>query len=149
MTLFLETERLILKKTNQADFDEIFKLRSDSDVMRYAGRGVKTEEEVQKFFDTAISYQEKHGMGFCSVFEKETDDFVGQAGIFHIGFYDEQPEIEITYRLHKKYWRRGYGTELTRALIHWGFEHLPVEKLVAFVYFDNCFTSHFTKMWND
>lgn len=137
MNAFLETERLILKKTEQSDFDNLVALRSDPDVMRYAGRGVQTKDEVQKFLDTVISYQKKHGFGFCSVFEKETGEFIGQAGLFHVGFYDEQPEIEIAYRLHKKYWGKGYGTELTEALIRWGFKNLPLSKLVAFVHPDN------------
>jgi GrpB-like predicted nucleotidyltransferase (UPF0157 family)/GTPase SAR1 family protein len=84
-----------------------------------------------------LSYQDKHGHSMCSVFEKESGAFIGQAGLFHIGFFDKQPEIEIGYRLYKKYWGKGYGTEVAKALINWGFKHLPVSKIVAFVHPDN------------
>jgi GrpB-like predicted nucleotidyltransferase (UPF0157 family) len=33
--------------------------------------------------------------------------------------------------LHQKYWGRGYATELVKALIKWGFEHISIDKLVA------------------
>ncbi|KTD10845.1 multifunctional nucleotidyltransferase/glutamate rich protein GrpB/ribosomal protein alanine acetyltransferase [Legionella gratiana] len=49
-------------------------------------------------------------------------------------FDDTQPEIEIHYHLHKKFWGKGYATELTKALVHWGFQHLLINKLVAATY---------------
>ncbi len=111
-------------------------MRSDPEVMKYAGNGeVQTKEDIEKFLVTTISYQEKYGHSMCSVFEKESGIFVGQAGLFHIGFYDKQPEIG--YRLHKAFWGKGYATELTHALIKWGFEHLSVTKLVAFIHPEN------------
>lgn len=134
MIIFLETKRLILKLHELADFDNLLALRSDPDVMKYIGDGfTHKEEQVKRFLNITISYQEKHGIGFCSVFEKESGNFIGQAGLFHLGYSDEQPEIEIAYRLHKAYWGKGYATELAKALIRWGFDHLSVDKLIAAV----------------
>jgi GrpB-like predicted nucleotidyltransferase (UPF0157 family) len=134
MGVFLTTERLILKTQEYSDLDNLVALRSDPDVMRYIGDGIpQTQAKVQDFLSMTIAYQEKHGMGFCMVFEKESGVFVGQAGLFHIGYCDTQPEIEIAYRLCKKFWGKGYATELVRALIEWGFQHLSVNKLIAIV----------------
>lgn len=132
MNIFLETERLILRLPTRSDLENLLALRSDPDVMKYIGDGsTHTQAQVERFLNIAIPYQEKYGFGFCCVFEKETDAFVGQAGLFHKGFDDEQPDIELAYRLHKKYWGRGYATELAKALIHWAFENLKFEKIVA------------------
>lgn len=132
MTVFLETKRLILKKQELSDFDDLLALRSDPDVMKYIGDGsVHTEEQVKRFLSMAIPYQEKHGIGFCMVYAKDSGHFIGQAGLFHIGYSDAQPEIEIAYRLHKQFWGKGYATELAKALIQWGFQHLSVDKLIA------------------
>src|SRR5579871_3947016 len=104
MSIFLETKRLILKTTELSDLDKLIVLRSDPEVMKYIGDGtVHTEEQVKRFLSMAIPYQEKHGIGFCMVYEKESGSFIGQAGLFHIGYYDAQPDIEIAYRLHKKF----------------------------------------------
>jgi len=138
MSIFLETARLILKPPELSDLDNLVILRSDPDVMQYVGDGaIHTVEQVKRFLGMSISYQKKHGIGFCSVFEKESGNFIGQAGLFHIGFHEEQLDIEIAYRLHKKFWGKGYATELVRALIQWGFQHLSVNKLIAAVHPEN------------
>lgn len=135
--MLIETQRLILKLTEQADFNNIVILRSDPEVMRYTSQArVQTKEEVQKFLETAIPYQEKYGHGICSVFDKFSGKFIGQAGLLHTGFFDEN-DIEISCRLHKEFWGKGYATELIKALIQWGFTHLSVKKLIAFVYPEN------------
>jgi GrpB-like predicted nucleotidyltransferase (UPF0157 family)/GNAT superfamily N-acetyltransferase len=144
MPLFLETKRLVLKKPKLSDVDDLLLLRSDSEVMKYIGRDglIQTKEEVERFLNMAIPYQEENGFGFCSVFEKGSGAFVGQAGLFHLGFDEAQSEIEIAYRLLPKFWGKGYGTELVRALIQWGFDHLAVDKLIAIVHPENNRSRH-------
>ncbi|HCJ1159129.1 TPA: GNAT family N-acetyltransferase [Legionella pneumophila] len=138
MGIFLETKRLILKRVELSDLDLLVALRSDLEVMENTGYGgTQTIEEVREYLDFAIPYQEKHGMGFCLVFEKESGNFVGEAGLFHLLFDDKQSEIELGYHLHKKFWGKGYGTELAKALIQWGFQHLSVNKLISTAYPDN------------
>jgi GrpB-like predicted nucleotidyltransferase (UPF0157 family)/predicted acetyltransferase len=138
MEIFLETERLILKKPELSDLDILYTLRSDPKVMQYTGYGAtQTKEQVKEYLDFAIPYKNKHGIGFCLVFEKESGSFIGEAGLFHLLFDDTQSEIEIGYHLHKKFWGNGYATELTKALIKWGFQNLSVKKLVAGSYPEN------------
>jgi RimJ/RimL family protein N-acetyltransferase len=138
MCIFLETKRLILKTAELSDLDMLVALRSDFEIMKNTGYGgTQTKEEVREYLDFAISYQEKHRIGFCLVFEKESGNFIGEAGLFHLLFDDSQPEIELGYHLYKKFWGKGYGTELTKALIRWGFQHLSVNKLVSTTYPDN------------
>lgn len=143
MSHFIETNRLILRAPQSSDLHDILALRQDSDVMQFVGQGrIETQAEVEQFLQAAIPYQNKHGFGFCSVFEKNSGEFVGQAGLFHLGFDETQKDIEIAYRLKQKYWGKGYATELAEALISWGFMHLTVEKLVALVWPGNVRSQH-------
>ncbi len=143
MTIFLETERLIIKNLELSDLENLITLRSDPKVMQYVGNGlIQSRQEVEVFLKFALQYQEKYGFSFNCVFEKDTGAFVGQAGLFHKGFQEEQDDIEIAYRLQQKFWGKGYATELVNALIVWGFEHLSVKKLVAFVYPGNTRSQH-------
>ncbi|MDP1574981.1 MAG: GNAT family N-acetyltransferase [Coxiellaceae bacterium] len=138
MSTYLETKRLILKPIALSDLDNIFALRSDPDVMKYIDDGsVHTKERVEDFIQCGQGYFEKYGMDFFSVFEKETGVFVGQAGLFHLHFDVNQPDIDLAYRLHKKYWNKGYATELAKALIDYGFNTLSLPKIVAFVLPEN------------
>lgn len=133
MSIFLETERLIIRPSTPEDFDDLYAIQSDPDVMQYIGQGVRTRSEVNKWLTKAIIHHQKYGFSFCSVFETTSGLLIGQAGLQYLGYDDNQPDIEVGYRLKKQYWGKGYATELTRALIIWGFDNLTVDKLVAVI----------------
>lgn len=135
MPIFLETERLILKTSDALDLNHVLMLLQDSAIIQYDT--VRTNAEIQNFLQNAIAYQKKYGFGFCSVFEKESGEFIGQAGIFHVCFDEHEKDLEIGYRLHQRFWGQGYATEITRALINWAFTVLSISKLVAFVHPEN------------
>ncbi len=134
-TDFLKTKRLILKPLNPSHLEDLYKLRSDPDVMKYIGEdgSIQTRAQVENFVRCGSGYYEKYGLDFFSVFEKESQEFVGQAGLFHVGFDTNQSDIELAYRLHTKYWNRGYATELAKALIEYGFNKLSLPKIIAAV----------------
>lgn len=141
MAVFLETKRLLLKRSEPSELQDWILLRQDPAVMKYIG-DVKTKEEIENFFfDVVVPYHKKHGLGFCSVFEKETGYFIGQAGLFHIDYDDTQEDIEVAYRFREKFWGKGYATELANALIKFGFSNLPVKKLVGFAWLGNTASS--------
>lgn len=138
MNIILETKRLILKQPILSDFDELLRLRTDPQVMQYIGTGaIQTKEQVKEFIENAKPYSDQYSLGFYSVFEKDTNHFIGQAGLFHLGFNVNQSDIELAYRLHPNYWNKGYATELAKALIEYGFTKLALSKIVAIVHPEN------------
>lgn len=140
MAIFLKTKRLILKKAKWSHLADLIALRACPDVARFISPSngqPQPPEEVESFLKLSIEYQKKYGFGFYSVFERKSGVFIGQVGIFHLGLREDQPEMEIAYALHKKYWGKGYATELAAALIDWGFAHLPIIKLSAHTFPEN------------
>lgn len=136
--IVLETKRLTLESISLNHLNDIAALRADPDVMKYVGdRNVQTKEQVEAFIRAGLGYFEKYGMDFFSVFEKSTGHFVGQAGLFHLRFDTTQSEVELAYRLHKRYWGLGYATELATALIEYGFTQLSLLKIIAVHHPDN------------
>lgn len=133
----LTTPRLILKLPTLSDFDKLYALQTDPNVMKYIGPGVRTKEEVLKFLEMTVQHQTKHGFSLFSVYEKESAAFVGQAGLVYLAYDDTQPDVELGYRLHQAVWGKGYATELAKALIKWGFEDLSLNKLVAVAHPNN------------
>jgi ribosomal-protein-alanine N-acetyltransferase len=131
MNILLETSRLLVKPTTLANFEEVYPLLSDPEIMRYVGRGVKTREEARDSLEKMIRHQEKHGFSMGCVYEKETGALVGRAGLVYWELNDTQAEIEVGYLLSKPYWKKGYGTELAKAFVSWGFKNLKVNKLIA------------------
>ena len=135
----LETKRLLLQVPQLNDLDNLIGLRTDPDVMRCLGgfgqdfgTGVIQQvDEIKYQLSLAQDYFDTYGLGFFCAFEKESSDFIGQAGLFHLRYDTKQPNIELAYRLHKKYWGQGYATELAIALIKWGLYTYGLPKIIA------------------
>ena len=56
MSLFLETKRLIINAPELIDFDNLYALQTDADVMKYIGKGVRTPSEVMTGLQKAIAH---------------------------------------------------------------------------------------------
>ncbi|MCC5792108.1 MAG: GNAT family N-acetyltransferase [Legionellaceae bacterium] len=137
MTDFLKTRRLTLRLTEPSDFEHILRLRADPDVQRFTTQGAQSRQDIERLMDTILAYKKKHGHGMVSVFLRDSGEFIGQAAIFHSDYYDLQPEIEICYRFHKAHWGKGYATEVTKALLDWGFKNLDIDTIVSFIVPEN------------
>jgi [ribosomal protein S5]-alanine N-acetyltransferase len=136
MSIFLETERLVLHTPALSDLDNMYALESDPEVMEFIG-GPYNKIKILHTLKTAIQHQEKHQFGFGPVYEKGSGEFVGTGGLVFLNYDDNQADIEIGYALGKKSWGKGYATELSKALIQWGFQHLAVNNLCAVTHPDN------------
>jgi RimJ/RimL family protein N-acetyltransferase len=133
MQVFLETQRLALRRFSVDDTDNLVDLDSDPDVMHFITGGVPTSrDEIENdVLPAFLSYYERYaGYGFWAVIEKETGEFLGW---FHFRpTADSAPgEVELGYRLRKSAWGKGYATEGSRALIRKGFTEFGVQRVVA------------------
>jgi len=133
MEVFLETQRLLLRRFSMADADNLVSLDADPDVMRFVNGGVPTsrDEIENEVLPAFLGYYERYeGYGFWAVIEKATGDF---AGWFHFrpGQAAAPGEVELGYRLRKPAWGRGYATEGSRALIRRGFTEFGVQVVTA------------------
>ena len=134
MQVFLETQRLMLRRFSTADADNLVDLDADPDVMRFVTGGMSTSRnEVENEILPAFLgyYQRYEGYGFWAVIEKATGEFLGW---FHFRLRQGAAlpgEVELGYRLRKSAWGKGYATEGSRALICKGFTEFSVQRVVA------------------
>ena len=134
MHVFLETERLILRRFTADDVDNLVELDSDPGVMHYitGGRGTSRAEIEDDVLPTFLGYYERFpGYGFWAVIEKATGDFIGW---FHLrpALHDGSPtEPELGYRLRRSAWGKGYASEGARALVRVAFEELGADRVFA------------------
>ena len=80
MQVFLETQRLVLRRFSMADADNLVSLDADPDVMRFVTGGIPTsrDEIENEFLPAFLGYNERYeGYGFWAVIEKATGDFLG------------------------------------------------------------------------
>jgi RimJ/RimL family protein N-acetyltransferase len=139
MHVFLETQRLILRRFTDADVDHLVALDSDPAVMQYLSGGPPTPREaIERDVLPAIlgDYGRVGGFGFWAAIETSTGAFIGW---FHLRPHPDvllgRPEVvELGYRLKRSAWGKGYATEGSRALVDKGFAELGVHRVVAFTY---------------
>ncbi len=135
MHVFLETDRLVLRRFTEADVDNLVELDSDPEVMRYltGGRPTPREDIENEVLPSWLGYYDRYeGFGFWAAIEKSTGDFLGW---FHFRppKKDSRPgELELGYRLRRSAWGKGYATEGSRALVRKGFTELGVLRVAAF-----------------
>jgi RimJ/RimL family protein N-acetyltransferase len=75
----LETERITLRRFNQKDFDNLFRLDSNSEVMKYISNGIpSTKERVQEVLNVIISkYDEWKTFGLWAAELNSDSTFIG------------------------------------------------------------------------
>jgi RimJ/RimL family protein N-acetyltransferase len=137
--VYLDTERLILRRFTAADEDDLLELDADPEVMRYLSGGRPTPRRLihDEILPRIIGYYDRHpGFGSWALVEKFTGAFVGWIAL-------RPPEgkgiedVELGYRLRRSAWGKGYATEAARTLVRKGFAELGVERVFATTYQDN------------
>ncbi len=123
MTVFFETNRLLLRRFTRSDLDFLYALDGDPDVIRWTnldGRRMPYAFYRDVLIPRNLAYYEKYvGYGYWVAVEKATSEDLGW---FHFRPDRENPdEIELGYRLRKSAWGKGYATEGSRALLRKGF----------------------------
>lgn len=133
MHVYLETERLVLRRFTPADVDLVTALDADPAVMRYinGGRPTPRDEVRDDYLPAWMAYDARgDGYGFWAAIEKATGAFLGW---FHLRPQPDDPpdEPELGYRLVASAWGRGYATEGSRALIRTAFAELGARRVYA------------------
>ncbi len=133
MDVFLETDRLVLRRFTADDADLIVELDADPEVRRYVQLEPTTREEAaDDILPAWLGYYERYpGYGFWAAIERATGDFIGW---FHLrpGLTDgRDDEPELGYRLRRASWGRGFATEGSRALIERAFTDLGARRVWA------------------
>jgi RimJ/RimL family protein N-acetyltransferase len=144
MQVFLETERLVLRRFDAADAEALLELDSDPAVMHFinGGRPTPRADIEQDILPAFLGYYARFaGYGFWAAIERSSGQFLGW---FHFrpppgGAPDE---AELGYRLRTVAWGKGYATEGARALIRKGFTDFGVQRVVASTMFVHVASRH-------
>ena len=139
MQVFLETDRLVLRRLTEADVDNLYDLDSDPAVMRFLNGGTPTPRDViqREILPRYLRYYDRfEGYGFWAAIEKASGEFLGWFALHPVEGSDPD-NVALGYRLRKSAWGKGYATEGTRALIRKGFTELGMRRVFATTYEDN------------
>ncbi len=127
----LETDRLILRELSEEDIPLLTPIMSDGETMRYYPMKFDAPY-IRKWLANSMESYRVHGFGRWGIIIKATGDFIGDSGItYHALDGEELPELG--FRLHRRHWRQGYGSEAARAIRDWAFRSTALPALYSFM----------------
>lgn len=131
----LLTERLILRKPELKDAEELFKAyTSDSEVTKYLTWRVHSSvEETQKFVGYCIDKWENDGEYNYVICSKVRENIIGMIKVT----IKEDNSAAIGYVLAKSEWGKGYTTEAFKKMVEFLFNETDVNKVRSFCDIEN------------
>jgi ribosomal-protein-alanine N-acetyltransferase len=137
---WLETPRLALRRFTPDDLDTLARLHADPRVTEFLG-GVKDRAAVASMLRTRIlDYYEQHpGLGVWATMERASGAVAGFHVLNHI---QGETDIQVGYALFTEFWGRGYATEMSVALLRYGYATLALPRIVAITNVENIASQH-------
>lgn len=125
----LATERLTLRQLSTDDQQNIFALRSDTEINKYLEREPsKTIEDAINFINKVNDNIQKSNSIYWVITLTKTKTFVGTICLFD---FSNENSCEIGYELMTKFQCQGIMKEATEKVIDYAFQTLQFQKIVA------------------
>jgi len=138
MNRIIETERLYLRRFVREDAEMIYRLNSDTDVMRYmpaaSRRRVDPDSAAEMVRECIAQYERFSGLGIWPTILKASDEPIGWTCLKPLG---DTTEIELGYRYFPQHWGKGFATEISKEVVRYGFEDLGLHRIVGITHPEN------------
>jgi len=132
----LATERLTLRQLSIDDQQNIFSLRSDTEINKYLDREPsKTIEDAINFIGKVNDNIKKNNSLYWVITLTKTKAFVGTICLFD--FSNENKSCEIGYELMTEFQGQGIMKETIEVVIDYAFQTLQFKKIVAYTHNGN------------
>lgn len=131
--MVIHTKRMILRKVTGRDIPDLYELDQDTEVRRYidGGRPIEPwpeyQERAQRWLESLADFGPDLGF-WLAYLANET----------LIGWFHLRPnqnvfpgEMEIGYRLQRKFWGQGLATEGTQKLLDYAFSERKLSYVMA------------------
>lgn len=119
----IETERLFLREMDESDFEALYAVLADSDIMQHY-LYTFDEGRVRGWIQRNKERYRIFGFGLWAVCLKESGEMIGDCGL-SMQMIGGQIKPEIGYHIRGDMQRRGYAREAAAAVRDWTFRHTP------------------------
>ena len=133
--MILETKRLFLREMTDEDFDALYKILADSEIMRHYPYSFD-EVRVRNWIHRNIERYRIFGFGLWAVCRKETGEMIGDCGLT-MQLINGQIKPEIGYHIRRDQQRMGYATEAAIAVRDWTFRNTPFNWIYSYMKYTN------------
>ncbi|MEO2211446.1 GNAT family protein [Paenibacillus amylolyticus] len=126
----IQTERFILRSAEARDSQELLELYSDEAVVQYMPfTPFESVEDAQGEMNWYAKIFKEHTGLRWMIEDRETGKVIGTCGF--LNYEDIHNRAEIGYDLRSSFWGRGVMTEVARAVLHFGFTNMQLNKIEA------------------
>jgi ribosomal-protein-alanine N-acetyltransferase len=126
----IPTKRLLLRKFTLEDAEDVYDYASDKETVKYLiWTGVSDLEGARKIITGLYSNE--------GVYAIELPEAGHCIGCIAMQVYPEHENADFGYILNRKYWNRGYMTEVLSAILKFSFEELELNRVEATPYAAN------------
>ena len=135
--IYIETGRLVLRDWIPSDEPVFIAMNQNKQVMQYFP-ALLTATQSKEMIDRIKTQISMHQYGLFAVESKATHQFMGFTGFSHPKFESFfTPCVEIGWRFHQDYWKRGFATEAATTCLQYGWEHLKFSEIYSFTSLHN------------
>ena len=127
----LETPRTIIRELTLEDIDDMYSLYAEPGLSDYIPPLCEDRDDEVEFEKMYISSMyEFYGYGIWTILDRETERFIGRAGVAHRDGYED---LEVGYMLSSAYQHKGIATEVVTAIISYAKKKFGCESFNAFI----------------
>ena len=135
----LQTERLLLRPRREAEVEAYVAMDSDPEVRRHLPPDFRDNfdaDTYRRILPSRMAVDFGKCLGHWSLWlKREPDVFVGTALLIPVE--GRGPDVEIGWRLPKRFWGQGYASEAARAVLQHAPDVIGARDLVALIHPDN------------
>ena len=124
--IHIETDRLLLRLPQAADFDGFAEMMGDEDAARFIGGCMSRAAAWRKFLQMPGAWMTQ-GFGMFAVVERASGRWLGQLGPWQP---EGWPGTEVGWAFRRSSWGSGFATEAGIAAIDWAFEQLGWQQVI-------------------
>ena len=133
--MIIETERLFLREMKENDFDALYEVLADADIMQHYPYTFD-ENRVRNWIQRNIERYRIFGFGLWAVCLKETGEMIGDCGLT-LQLIDGRIKPEIGYHIRANKQRNGYAKEAAIAVRDWAFNNTPFQIVYSYMKYTN------------
>jgi ribosomal-protein-alanine N-acetyltransferase len=131
--IIFETDRLLLRQQVTEDFEDLWVFHSNPENVKFYLDAPRTREEVRQELDWHLDwYQKDSQFGTWAIIHKETGNLIGLCSLMPWTI-DGVEEVEMAYILDQEYRGGGLGSELSQAVVDYGFEKLNLSRMISLI----------------
>lgn len=159
-TCQIESERLIFRRIEHADFEFFARIHADPIVARYLGNGrVRSEQDTQALLDGYYETYKSLELGPLAVLRKSDGVLIGRCGLSDMAlevdtasgilprvWYQRSQvpsdtnvifEQELGYTFDQNYWGQGYAGEAAARVFEYASSTMQFRRIVSVIHPDN------------